>query len=223
MAKKLIDRKELRSIVLLFLIAFALRAAFACQIPDWEAPDEKAHYLYIQELHEEGALPVSGENRSYEAHQAPLLYLLLLPVFALSGGDLFLLRLCNALIGAGMVPVVFLAIRRSSFRGIAWAVTFLVAFLPTFAAMTSTLSNDGLAILFITGAIGICLVLYRAGLQPKDAFYCGVLAALGMMSKVNTFAVWPGLVLALLVGKANVGAERVKRVGVQQLCLNRHV
>src|SRR5690606_29574647 len=108
-------------IVLGYLIVGGL---FAIRTPAWQAPDEPAHYNYVAQVASGGCCPLIEQGDwdsdyletlksarfapdlldeidsvQYEDHQPPLYYLLLSPVYNLTGGSLTALRLISVLIG----------------------------------------------------------------------------------------------------------------------------
>ena len=112
---------------IILLLYLAVGALYAIYTPDWQTPDEPAHYNYVRQL-ADGRFPimqpgdydqefimdvvfagppfppeVSLEPMSYEDWQPPLYYLLQTPAFWLSGGSLTVMRLVSLLLGAGVV------------------------------------------------------------------------------------------------------------------------
>jgi hypothetical protein len=96
-----------------YMVAGAL---FAYHTPNWQAPDEPAHYNYVAHIAKTLTLPVleMGDYNQqklenllstnflrrlpptvlrYEDYQPPLYYLLVTPVYWASGGSLFAIRL----------------------------------------------------------------------------------------------------------------------------------
>ena len=83
-----------KSLAAIALIYLALTLAYAMLIPPWEAPDEPAHFLYVNTLAETGQPPApSPPQRNsfwkegyvtsvYEWYQPPLYYALAAPVIA---------------------------------------------------------------------------------------------------------------------------------------------
>src|SRR5215212_6507969 len=92
---------------LVLAVYLALAGGYAWFTPPWNNADEPAHYNYIAELAEHGALPVlragdwdasllnaaiperfhprfSIESIRYEAHQPPLYYVLSAPIYKLT-------------------------------------------------------------------------------------------------------------------------------------------
>lgn len=168
-------RFALMLIVAGYLIAATL---FAVVTPDWQNPDEPAHYNNIVHIAEGRGLPVlrhgdydqdylsalvSGRfpphlsiaPLRYEAYQPPLYYLVAAPIFLLSGGDLLILRLFNILLGAvslallyACLETVFPAKTLLTVGAVAFA-----AFLPMHVAMSASVNNDGLAELLLLAAM----------------------------------------------------------------------
>ncbi len=181
--------------ITLLLLAFLFIASlYAIFTPDWQAPDEPAHYNYIGQL-AEGSFPVieagdynqayqslvissrfdpqySVEPFEYEDYQPPLYYLVQTPVYLLSGGLLRALRLTSVLIGAGVVLLAYL-IGRQMFPDREWlalAGAAFVAFLPQHVAMLAAINNDSLAELIIASILLLLIVmLTRTGDEtPPD-------------------------------------------------------
>lgn len=59
------------AVLLLYLL---LAGWYSLTVPLWEAPDEVAHFRYVQHLRETGRLPVQQVGVLGEAHQPPLYY-----------------------------------------------------------------------------------------------------------------------------------------------------
>jgi len=156
-------------ITVLLLVFLIIAGLYAIYTPDWQAPDEPAHYNYISQL-AEGNFPVievgdydqayqslvvsskfdpqySVEPFEYEDYQPPLYYLIQTPIYLLSGGLLTALRLTSVILGAGVVLLAYL-IGRQLFPGREWlalTAAAFVAFLPQHVAMLASVNNDSLA------------------------------------------------------------------------------
>ncbi len=127
------SRTSATLILLAVLIAYlALGAAYAISVPQWQAPDEPAHYNYVKYIVEHGALPVleAGDydqayNESftrtphdvqtrlidplrYENYSPPLYYILAVPFYALTDGWVIGIRLFSVLLGGALVVVAYL-------------------------------------------------------------------------------------------------------------------
>ena len=161
----------LPTIIVVYLILAALYAVYT---PDWQAPDEPAHYNYIQYLAEQHRFPVlkPGDYPAayledikaarfppemsiapirYEFHQPPLYYILAVPVYGLFGGSLLALRLLSVVMGALLLLVVCWTVQALAPERdyLALGVTAFVAFLPMHLAMTAAVNNDTLAELLL--------------------------------------------------------------------------
>jgi hypothetical protein len=47
-------------LALILVLYFALAYGYATRTPDWQIPDEPAHYNYVRQIVENGELPVIG-------------------------------------------------------------------------------------------------------------------------------------------------------------------
>ncbi len=172
--------------VLLFGLAFLLAALFAWRTPRWQAPDEPAHYAYVQHVAETGRPPVllpecyneayknelvSGNFTEevdfsrfcYEGHQPPLFYYLMAPIYLASGGSLLALRLFCALLGASVTVVAWHIVREvTQDRALAAATAGLVALVPQHLAMIGSLNNDALSFLLVALVVWQAVSLLRA-------------------------------------------------------------
>ncbi len=177
-----LDRYYLRRprFALALVVAGYLIAAtiFAVVTPDWQNPDEPAHYNNIAHIAEGRGLPVlrygdydqdylsalvSGRfpphlsiaPLRYEAYQPPLYYLAAAPIFLLSGGDLLILRLFDVLLGAISLILLYACVETvfpTKTLLTVGAVAF-TAFLPMHVAMSASVNNDGLAELLLLAAM----------------------------------------------------------------------
>lgn len=198
---------------------------FAIRVPAWQAPDEPAHYNVVRQIAENGCCPViqSGDWDSafldhlkqqkfdpallgqitaveYEDHQPPLYYLLLAPVYSLSGGSLTALRLTSVVIGAGVVLAAY-AVSLRAFRGqysIAWAAAAFVAFLPQHIHILASVNNDALA-LALTGAILWVSIDYADG-GRTPAWALGLLVGAALLTKSTAYLMGGVAFLAVFIG-----------------------
>ena len=157
-------------LALILGLYLALGILFAANTPPWQAPDEPAHYNYVRYLVEQGGFPVlhmgdyphayleeiksrhfppdlSIDPIRYEFHQPPLYYALAAPIYGLTGGDPFSLRLFSVVLGAGIVLLAY-AIARRAFPArpaLALGTAAFVAFLPQHLATVAQIGNDVLA------------------------------------------------------------------------------
>jgi len=211
----------------LFLVLAAYLAfgtGFALLTPDWQNPDEPAHYNFIRHLAENGRLPVLQKNDydqvyleeivrqgfppdhpvdqlRYENHQPPLYYLLALPVYCLDGNRVLLLRLFSLLLGAGLIILVYLACRtavpgRPLTAGIAAA---FVALLPQHTAMMASINNDALAELLMALVLWLALrERLRLSIGLPERALLGLSVGLALLAKLTVAISYPVAAFALL-------------------------
>ncbi len=209
------DRFFLSTILLVY---FAVGGLYAVYTPSWQAPDEPAHYNYVQQL-ANGRLPVmtSGDYNeayknevigakfdpaytletafTYEDWQPPLYYLLLTPVFWLTGGSLLVLRLTSLFLGAGVVLFAYLIAKQvfaAKAQGfsvwLALGTAVFVAFLPQHLAIMASVSNDALAELLIAAMMFVLLQLGEQKEVGNGRFLLlGVLLGLGFLTKGTVY------------------------------------
>jgi 4-amino-4-deoxy-L-arabinose transferase-like glycosyltransferase len=182
---------------------------FAVYTPDWQAPDEPAHYNYVRYLAEQGRFPVlqqgdypqdyleeiksqkfpahlSIDPIRYEFHQPPLYYLLAAPVYELFDGALLPLRLLSVILGGGLVYVAYrlvLAVCPTQSMLALGAAAF-VAFVPMHMAMAAAVNNDTLAELLLALVLW-GLIRYQGGEaeRTRALIGLGVLLGLGLLTK----------------------------------------
>jgi 4-amino-4-deoxy-L-arabinose transferase-like glycosyltransferase len=175
------------AILVVYLIMGALYAVYT---PDWQAPDEPAHYNYVAYLAVQQRFPVlkPGDYPAayleeikaahfrpdlsiapirYEFHQPPLYYLLAAPVYRLFGGALLPLRLLSVALGALLLVVVGWIVQElvPARPFLAPAAAAFVAFLPMHLTFVSAVNNDTLAELLVA-VILLFTVRYVRGAGP---------------------------------------------------------
>jgi 4-amino-4-deoxy-L-arabinose transferase-like glycosyltransferase len=165
-------------LLLILAVYFVVGSLYALRTPDWQAPDEPAHYNYVRQL-ANGRFPIIQPGDydqeflnavvfasppfqpehdltriSYEDWQPPLYYLLQTPVFWATGGSLTAMRLFSLLLGAGVVALAYgLAWRLLRARWLALGTAVFVAFLPQHLSILSAANNDALAELIIAAIL----------------------------------------------------------------------
>jgi 4-amino-4-deoxy-L-arabinose transferase-like glycosyltransferase len=166
--------------------------AFAVFTPDWQAPDEPAHYNYIAHIADEGRLPVIAagdwdaeyldqlkaarfdparpgllddlDRVRYENHQPPLYYLLAAPVYLLTGGSLLALRVFSVVLGLVIVLSAY-GVGRLMIPARPWialAAAAFVAVLPQHVHILASVNNDALGWALV-GLILLATVAYLQG------------------------------------------------------------
>ncbi len=208
-------------ILLIVLTYLLLGGLFAALTPDWQAPDEPAHYNYVRQL-AAGHLPVmemgdydeAYKNAAvssgfapqydvalitYEDWQPPLYYLLLTPVFWLTDGSLLALRLVSVLLGAGVVLLAYGVARRlfPEQAWVGWGTAVFVAFVPQHVAILGSVNNDALAELLIAAIL--FLLLANAEARGRSGVLLGVLLGLGFLTKGTVYPATAVVGVALLL------------------------
>jgi 4-amino-4-deoxy-L-arabinose transferase-like glycosyltransferase len=217
---------SLRSPVFFLILAVYLLVGtlFATLTPNWQAPDEPAHYNYVRYLARQDHFPklTTGcynqaylsqltsrrfppdlpiDSLCYEFHQPPLYYLLATPIFLLTEGSLTALRLLSVILGAGVVTFAFL-VGQTIFpnpKGIAYGTMALVAFVPMHVAILASVNNDALAELILAALL---LQLTRRLMTPPQAagrsdIGLGVLLGLGLITKLAVYIAVPLVAMTL--------------------------
>lgn len=213
---------EAATVLALVLVAFALRIGFAFVIPPFQAPDERAHFGYVEHLAREWSLPVQPEASVEDAlrfwpqsYQPPLAYVFFVPVYAVSqrlgAADertLYALRAQNALVGAATVFVAYVAVARVTRRRDARRVlaALVVALLPGFAGSGGALNNDGLANLL---AAAVWLPLLRSPWTRRDAVAAGATFGAACLAKPTVLPLSP-LLLAVPWWRGGSANETVR-------------
>jgi 4-amino-4-deoxy-L-arabinose transferase-like glycosyltransferase len=217
----LVERGLLAAIISAYVV---LGVLYATLTPPWQVPDEPAHYNYVRYLVEERRLPIlrmgdydqaylkeiTGAQFSprytidsirYEFHQPPLYYLLLTPVYALSGGALVPMRLFSVLLGAGVLFVAYL-VGKALYPEQAWpalGTTAFMAFIPQHIAMTAGIENDVLAELLLAIVLLRLIKWLRSSEPhlPRQHVKTGVIVGLGLLTKTSAYIAVPLAVVAV--------------------------
>jgi 4-amino-4-deoxy-L-arabinose transferase-like glycosyltransferase len=204
------------AILIAYLLVGSLYAAYT---PRWQAPDEPAHYNYIQALAQGKGFPIMEDGDydqayishltserfppsqsiaplEYEDHQPPLYYLLATPVFWISGGAVRALRLFSVLLGGAAVTMIFLILREFAPEqpGLAWFGGGLVAFVPQYVAMMASINNDALTVVLLGLWLWLGLRYLRGQMSP---WIMGGVAGLLLLTKTTGYGVLPLTVLVL--------------------------
>ena len=208
---------------LAILIGFLfIGTLFAWRVPDWQAPDEPAHYNYIASVTSGEFLPVIEmgdwnneyleelkaqdfapdiiselDSVQYENHQPPLYYWIASPVFILSNGNLFAIRMVSVLMALITVALSY-QISITIFpqqSHIALAAMSLVAFLPQNVHMLASVNNDALAGLVIAVIMLLC-IKYLKGENVK-LWQIGLATGIAFITKTTIYFM-AGVVLIVI-------------------------
>ncbi|MCS7265518.1 MAG: hypothetical protein NZ805_11875 [Armatimonadetes bacterium] len=227
-------RKIFFALTILLFCHFMASVAYLLRFPAWRAPDEGAHFAYIQHLYQTGNLPVflGKYEGTYEAHQPPLYYLTALLFVApfLKGDEenltaLYLARFSSTFWGAFVVLVPFLlALRLRSSEQRAFPVALLsgafATLLPVHLLVCSSSGNDATA--GATSAIAllwlchICL-LGQEQTEPKrlrDAAIAGLLSGMALLAKSSNIVILPLALIAVLLNSIQPKKESVKPISL---------
>jgi hypothetical protein len=220
---------ERRGIAVVLAAAFLLRLAFVWVLPVFQAPDEEAHFRYVEYLGERRALPVQPERSlelfadpMHQAYQPPLAYASLVPVertFATLGAPLHVrlraLRVQNALYGTATVLIGVVVAMRLTRRGDPRRLltALALAFLPGFVAVGAAVNNDSLANLL---AAALWLALIPAAGREASAWRSGAVLGAACLAKLSNLALAPLLfAVPLLRDRRNpVGALRFAAIAI---------
>jgi hypothetical protein len=180
-------------LTVIVLVFIAIGALYAVKTPPWQAPDEPAHYNYIAQVASDGCCPVIEmgdwdsdtldqlkaeqfpENADlseieYEDHQPPFYYLLLVPIYLVTGGNLIALRLASVVLGVGGPLAAYFVVSRllPEHRILALATAAFVAFIPQRVAIMASVNNDSLAET-ILGIILVVAITYLGNPGSADS------------------------------------------------------
>lgn len=201
-------------LILILLAYLGIGSLYALLTPAWQAPDEPAHYNYVAQVAQSGCCPViaAGDWDSayleqikaakfapealhgrlhtvqYEDHQPPLYYLLLSPIFRISGGNLSALRMASLILGLGGVIGAWVTARMvfSGRVGPAISAAGFVAFLPQNVAIMGSVNNDSLAAL-VGGLILIWCTWRLQGGSGRWRWAGGVLIGMVLLTKLTIY------------------------------------
>ncbi|HEX8834666.1 MAG TPA: glycosyltransferase family 39 protein, partial [Abditibacteriaceae bacterium] len=189
------SRWVLKGFVALYCV---LTLLLVFRVPLGSAPDEWAHFKYVEHLATTQTLPVfkpigAAKDPGYEFHQPPLYYALCAPLWDASGpgAQQYLCRLISLLFGAATVVLVWRSLRElwPDNRQLAALATGFAALLPMHQAVGASGGNDAIAGFFCA------LMFYRVACGTnrvwtlRDSVLLGVAIGLGMLSKTTCLVV----------------------------------
>jgi 4-amino-4-deoxy-L-arabinose transferase-like glycosyltransferase len=182
-------------------------------VPDYGAPDERAHANYVARLLGGEGLGVLRPDdpqgaEHYQFHQPPLYYVLAAGWCRLVGADPQdaetgrRLRFLNVSIGvATALGIYFAAIWGLGNVGIARCAMAVGALMPMHLALCAAVSNDPLLIALSSWTIATCAYGLRFGWSAKRAVLLGVVVGLALLTKTSALALVPAAFVALLWGQ----------------------
>lgn len=203
-------------LALILVIYLFLGTLYAVYTPDWQTPDEPAHYNYVRQL-AAGEFPIIEPGDydqsylmevvfetafapqydlsiiEYEDWQPPLYYLLQTPMYMLTGGSLLAMRLLSLLLSMGVIVLAYAAADRllPGEQWLALTTAVFVAFIPQHIAMMASVNNDSLAELIIAAILLVLLLIGDPRAKPKPGLLIllGVLLGLGYLTKGTVYPV----------------------------------
>jgi len=222
-------RKVFLYLTILLAFHFTASIAYLFRFPAWRAPDEGAHFAYIQHLYRTGSLPVflGKYEGTYEAHQPPLYYLTALPFVApflradgQNLGALYSARFISTLWGAFVVAIAFLLVLRlkgkdQSALPIAFLSGAFASFLPVHLLVCASTGNDATA--GATSAIAllwlchICLDERNQRQQLWDATIAGLLSGIALLAKSSNIILLLLALAAVVLTSLQGGKQTVKQ------------
>jgi len=225
-------RKVFIALTILLACHLAASSAYLLRFPAWRAPDEGAHFAYIQHLRQKGSLPVflSKYWGTYEAHQPPLYYLTALPFvspFLRDNGQnltaLYSARFVSTLWGALVVVAAFLlALRLRGGEQTTIPLAFLsgsfAALLPAHLLVCASAGNDATA-----GATSAMTLLWLCHICAfgkerderwliRDAAVAGLLSGMALLAKSSNIILLPLALVAVGLASVQAKEQNVKPV-----------
>jgi 4-amino-4-deoxy-L-arabinose transferase-like glycosyltransferase len=162
----------------------AFATVYALATPFGQAPDEQAHFGYVQLLAQHLQLPVNTPERQ----QPPLYYLLAATLYRLTS-SIAVVHAMSILCGAATVVVIGLCARELwPAQPRRWVVaSLLAATLPQFQFIAASVSNDGISVL--AAALLTLLMIQILVRPPKGrlAWAIGLAFAMTLLAKETAY------------------------------------
>jgi 4-amino-4-deoxy-L-arabinose transferase-like glycosyltransferase len=228
-------RVEVLLLSLIVVVYLLVGGLFAIQTPDWQTPDEPAHYNYIRQVVEDGCCPVIEmgdwdsayldelkaarfapellgdlELIQYEDHQPPLYYLLLSPVYASTGGSLTALRLASVVIGLVIVLCAYATGKAllPDRPQIALGAAAFVAFQPQHVAILASVNNDALGWSLVAVILWLSVAYVKRAVWVRP-WMLGLLVGIALVTKSTAYLMAGIAFLAVILRWwTNPAAER---------------
>ncbi len=205
-------------LIVILLCQFALGILYATRTPQWQAPDEPAHFNYVRALVETGAFPIlqqgdydqaylekikaakfppdmTVDSIRYEAHQPPLYYLLAAPAYLFAraiGFDAVLaLRYLNVALGVILSALAFMIFTRVFPKNplLQLAGVGIIATVPMHLAMSAAINNDTLAEIVMAFILWLSVLRAQGKLDDKRFFVFGGIAyGVALLTKTTIYS-----------------------------------
>ncbi len=204
-----LERLIYGAILISFLV---LGALFAWRVPDWQAPDEPAHYNYIAQVANGELLPVIEmgdwnndylnnikandfvpsvigdlDTVQYENHQPPLYYWLATPIFIATNGNLVAVRMVSIILALITLMLAY-TITKTIFperTHLGLAIMLLIGFLPQNLHILASVNNDALAGLMIALTILLCVRYLQD--ETLSAWQLGIAVGFIFITKTTAY------------------------------------
>lgn len=204
-----------RSLAIILLLSALLAAGYARATPVGAAPDEGAHLEFVRVVAEEHRLPKldTSQQRSsfadanYEAHQAPLYYVMAAPFYLVGKliageqGAAAGARLLTLILALCCTWLVWRLARElvPGRQSLALLAAALAALIPMRLAIAGSVTNDTAA----EAAATLCLLLMvrgvGAGFSDRGALLLGAALGLALLAKSSAILLLPPAALALFL------------------------
>ncbi len=208
---------SIRILVAILIVYFLFGIGYMVVTPQWQNPDEPAHYNYIRYLAENGNLPIMQDDDynqeylessirkgfppnfdisplRYEFHQPPLYYFLSLPVYLLGKGKVLPLRFFSLILGACLLVIVFFIGKTiaPTHKHVVFSTVIIVGFIPQHIAMMASINNDALAGLLMAMVLLLAL-RERLGLSKSryERILLGSVVGLSFLTKLTVAIAYP--------------------------------
>ena len=142
--------------------------------------------------------------QNYEAHQAPLYYILAAPIYSLfsSSGLLarvWMLRLFSLLVGSLTIPIAFSTVRYAGSGRHLTVIPLLLALLPLLYPTIGRIANDSVAVPLYSALVLLTLRYFARSCTMFDALALGAVLGLGLLTKAYFLTALPALALTFLL------------------------
>ncbi len=175
----------------------------------WQLSDEeraaRARALRQIKAEDRAVADTKASISNYEVHQAPLYYLISVPVYRMCSHfelptRVFCLRFFSLLIGSSTLFAAYAAARRAlpGLRG-PHTVAFIIALMPMVPGTIARISNDALAVPL--GALAAFLIIdyFTSARERRRAIQIGMVLGLGLLSKAYFLTIAVAVVAAFAV------------------------